>query len=110
MSVHGIHNGGARPPALLSGTGTVRAGEPTRAEPQRPAWPTAEAGGPHAAMPAPAEAPPGMDPELWSVLTAEERAFVGRLGAMGPLTYGRMTQPSQPHAPVARGGRLDVRV
>jgi hypothetical protein len=112
MSVHGIHNGVARPPAVLGGTGDVRAGgELAPAEPQRPAWPVAEVHSPHAAVPQPAaaQAPPGMDPALWSVLTAEERAFVGRLGARGPLTYGRMTEPMQPHAAGTRGGRLDVR-
>ena len=57
----------------------------------------------------PIEAPPGTDPELWSVLTAEERAFFAKAGAMGPLTYGRMASTS-PTPPVARGVRLDVRV
>ena len=37
----------------------------------------------------PAEAPPGTDPALWSVLSGEERAFFAKAGAMGPLTYGR---------------------
>ena len=57
----------------------------------------------------PTEAPPGTDPELWSVLTAEERAFFAKAGAMGPLTYGRMASTA-PTPPVARGVRLDVRV
>ena len=59
----------------------------------------------------PTQAPPGTDPELWSVLSAEERVFFAKLGAMGPLTYGRvLSQAQQPPAPGARGGRLDVKV
>lgn len=56
----------------------------------------------------PASAPPGTDPELWSVLTGEERAFFARVGTMGPLTYGRMTSPAAA-SPSMRGGRLDVK-
>ena len=59
----------------------------------------------------PTQAPPGTDPELWSVLSAEERVFFAKLGAMGPLTYGRvLTQAQQTPVPAARGGRLDVKV
>lgn len=61
------------------------------------------------ATPAPAlEAPPGTDPELWKVLSTEERAYFARLGAMGPLTYGRMMD-APAAAPSMRGGRLDVK-
>lgn len=56
----------------------------------------------------PVAAPPGTDPELWSVLTGEERAFFARVGTMGPLTYGRMTAPPAA-SPSMRGGRLDVK-
>jgi hypothetical protein len=56
----------------------------------------------------PVSAPPGTDPELWSVLTGEERAFFARVGTMGPLTYGRMTSPPAA-SPSMRGGRLDVK-
>jgi hypothetical protein len=57
----------------------------------------------------PATAPAGTDPELWSVLTGEERTFFAKLGSMGPLTYGRVMQaPNAP--PTIRGGRLDVKV
>ena len=52
------------------------------------------------------EAPPGTDPELWSALTAEERAFFARIGALGPLTYGRTAEANGP--PVFRGLHLDV--
>jgi hypothetical protein len=60
----------------------------------------------------PAEAPPGTDPELWAVLSADERAFFSRVGSMGPLTYGYVMQNGQMPAepPASRGGRLDVRV
>ena len=54
--------------------------------------------------------PPGTDPELWTVLTPDERAYFARLGAMGPLTYGRVLSgqaPAPTHAP--RGVRLDVK-
>jgi len=57
----------------------------------------------------PAEAPPGTDPALWSVLTSDERAFFARTAALGPLTYGRLKAASQPVAPAPRGVRLDVR-
>jgi hypothetical protein len=56
------------------------------------------------------EAPAGTDPELWSVLTADERSFFAKASALGPLTYGRISAAAaQPAPPAARGGRLDVR-
>ncbi|HET7321511.1 MAG TPA: hypothetical protein VFI96_03380 [Longimicrobiaceae bacterium] len=58
----------------------------------------------------PAEPPAGTDPELWAVLTNDERAFFARAGAMGPLTYGYvLSQGQQTAVPSVRGGRLDVR-
>lgn len=73
--------------------------------------PTAPNGTPAAAAPVPTQAPAGTDPELWSVLSAEERVFFAKLGAMGPLTYGRvLSQAQQASVPAARGGRLDVKV
>lgn len=57
----------------------------------------------------PAEAPPGTDPSLWSVLTSDERAFFAKTAALGPLTYGRIKAATQPVAPAPRGVRLDVR-
>jgi hypothetical protein len=62
-----------------------------------------------AAMALPVAPPPGTDPELWSVLSHEERAFFAKVGAMGPLTYGRMMGSTPTEIPTARGGRLDVR-
>lgn len=55
------------------------------------------------------EAPAGTDPELWSVLSVEERAFFGKVGGMGPLTYSHMIHSGQPATAVMRGGRIDVR-
>lgn len=58
----------------------------------------------------PVEAPPGTDPELWSILTAEERAYFANTATRGPLTYLKVMSPQRtPTPPVARGGRLDVR-
>lgn len=58
-------------------------------------------------------APPGTDPELWSILTSEERAFFARRSDTGPLTYAKVMRPDRhatPSAPTARGGRVDIRV
>ena len=57
----------------------------------------------------PAEAPPGTDPALWSVLTSEERTFFSKTAALGPLTYGKIKNATMPAPPAMRGGRLDVR-
>lgn len=57
----------------------------------------------------PAEAPSGVDADLWSILTSEERRFFARTRALGPLTYGPR-QGSAPAAGPAPGGRIDVRV
>lgn len=58
----------------------------------------------------PAEAPAGTDPELWNVLTSEERNFFAKTSALGPLTYGRYKAAVNPATPpAARGIRLDVR-
>jgi hypothetical protein len=57
-----------------------------------------------------AEAPAGTDPELWQVLTPQERAHFAKMTAMGPLTYGAATRSTAPgETPLGRGGRLDVR-
>jgi hypothetical protein len=57
----------------------------------------------------PAEPPVGTDPELWSVLSSEERVFFAKVGAMGPLTYGRVSTEMRAESSIPRGGRLDVR-
>ncbi len=55
--------------------------------------------------------PPGTDPVLWNVLSAEERVWFARVGAMGPLTYGRVLNgQAAPPTPDVRGGRLDLKV
>ena len=54
-------------------------------------------------------APDGVNPELWSVLTSDERAFLVQELDIGDLTYGRSRAHStRPDAP--RGQRIDVRV
>lgn len=57
----------------------------------------------------PAEAPAGTDPTLWSVLTNDERNFFAKSAALGPLTYSRVKDVTNPAPPAARGIRLDVR-
>jgi len=57
----------------------------------------------------PVEAPAGTDPDLWSVLTSEERRFFAQARAMGPVTYGRGNL-GLAELGLHRGGRLDVRV
>jgi hypothetical protein len=57
----------------------------------------------------PAEPPQGADPELWSMLTPEERAFFARAWLMGPVTYGPGASTS-PWPQVHLGGRIDMRV
>ncbi|MEX0912606.1 MAG: hypothetical protein WD031_04170 [Gemmatimonadota bacterium] len=58
----------------------------------------------------PVEAPEGTDPELWEVLSAEERAYFAKMTAMGPLTYGAPSRPAtSAETPMGRGGRIDVR-
>lgn len=61
----------------------------------------------------PAEAPEGTDPQLWQMLTAEERSHFAKMTSMGPLTYGRPVTgaPAQSASEPAmrRGGRIDVR-
>lgn len=56
----------------------------------------------------PVEPPPGTDPQLWMVLSADERAHFARLGAMGPLTYGRTLDAQSPTSSL-RGMRLDIK-
>lgn len=54
-------------------------------------------------------APAGVDPEVWGVLTAEEREFFSVAREMGPITYGRPREAANETA-LPRGRRLDVRV
>lgn len=106
MSINGINNPYTRvAPRPAPNARPDQAARPaTAARPERaPAAPAA----PTAAAVAP---PPGTDPDLWTVLTPDERAYFARLGAMGPLTYGRVLSGQAPApAPAARGVRLDVK-
>jgi hypothetical protein len=82
-----------------------RAGTTPAARPAAPAAAGARALG--------TEPPSGVDPQLWSVLTTDERAHFAKLAQMGPLTYGRNVSAfsaSTPTPPAARGARLDVRI
>lgn len=101
----------SQPAAVRPGGAGERRGMPAPAE--RAAAAPAQAAearrAPSAAGAVPAEPPAGTDPELWSVLTTEERAFFAKFHAAGPLTYGPRTSSPAEKA-IARGGRLDVTV
>jgi len=59
-----------------------------------------------------AQPPAGTDPQLWSVLTSEERAFFSKAATSGPLTYGRIMSRNASGiaaGPSVRGARIDVR-
>lgn len=115
MSMQGIGPGG--PQWLRTPETTKPAQEPevreqapaqtparaTRPEVQSPvAPPKAEAG------PGTSAAPEGVDPELWSLLTTEERAHFSRFAAMGGVTYGPHSKGAS--SPPVRGHRLDLRI
>lgn len=111
MSVNGVrgpYNTSAPPPRPATSRGTDAPAAPATAAAARTARPaTAPAS---VTAPATVTPPPGTDPELWTVLTPDERAYFARLGAMGPLTYGRVLSAQTPPAsPASRGVRLDVK-
>ena len=62
-----------------------------------------------AALPSPAavEAPEGVDPALWQLLTPDEQSFFATKSVLGPLTYGPVQDVNV--ADVPRGQRIDVR-
>lgn len=107
MTIHGITGPAGLPPSVLdrSDARTETALQPSAPQPApvraQPATDVAEARG--------AEAPAGVDPALWSVLTAEERVFFARARSIGPLTYAPGGRGAAEAAP-PRGGRVDVRV
>jgi hypothetical protein len=120
MSLNGISSGYAqRPlPSAQPSAQTVRdqatlrpdARQIAPAQPSAPNALRAPTAAPGAASALPAEAPPGTDPALWSVLSADERSFFAKSQAMGPLTYGRkMAERMEPTLPAVQGGRLDIR-
>ena len=113
MSVYGI---GGSNIGRLPGQLPVRDGNRTQVQqpqttsvPAAPAKPSATTNA-KSRESVPVEAPEGTDPALWSVLSAEERAFFAKAGAMGPLTYGKaIREMNGQHLPAFRGGRLDVK-
>ncbi len=116
MSIYGIGNSGISRP-----TPQIPLRDNGRTQTQRPATPAAPSAPGQlatrtqrtgaAAQTVPAEPPPGTDPALWSVLSAEERGFFAKAGAMGPLTYGRaLRDMAAAQIPASRGGRLDVKI
>ena len=127
MSIYGVQNNpllgnlgrtAGTSPARPAQNGGVQPGQvrPGTARPAAtPAAPAALKPQPSLAAPATTlapEAPAGTDPELWSVLTSDERAFFAKAAQSGPLTYGRVAahiNPMAQAAPAVRGGRLDVR-
>lgn len=75
---------------------------------QRATPPAAKPAVTPARAPTGTRAPDGVNPELWSVLTGDERAFMVQELDLGAPTYGRKTtNPSRVDAP--RGQRIDVR-
>lgn len=114
MSINGIH--GSNIPSLIPPGPDATQSRRAEQRPATAAVPTESrpAGAAEVARVAtglPVHAPPGTDPELWSVLSTEERAFFAKVGAMGPLTYGRVLsgQAATPSHDM-RGGRLNVKV
>jgi hypothetical protein len=114
MNVYGV-GGAAQGLALPQQESPRRVGteRAPAAAPRRPAAPAAPSAGSRMLAPtAPAlqsEAPVGTDPDLWSVLDAEERSFFARTAGIGPLTYSHMIHSGAPATAVVRGGRIDVR-
>lgn len=111
MSINGVRGPyGTIPqrPVAPSNAGQAEAARAKQAlmRPQPVAAPAA----PNAAQSVSVAPPAGTDPELWTVLTPDERSYFAKLGAMGPLTYGRvLSGQMQPPQPSVRGGRLDVK-
>lgn len=108
-------NDGARAPGVGGANVPAARPQPARPEGVRPAVPQQPLSSATGALPA--EAPQGTDPELWSVLTGEERAFFAKAAQSGPLTYSRISagvralqgNPVPQGAPALLGARLDVR-
>ncbi len=98
---NGAQNGAER---AQQATTNARALQHAALKPQTPI-----AGQSSAQSTVPAEAPAGTDPTLWSVLTNDERNFFATSAALGPLTYSRIKDVTNPAPPAARGIRLDVR-
>lgn len=127
MAINGINGSGFNPYATGVTRGSDVGGrQPTAPATQRPASDAATAtptsaqrsvadaiksdAAARAAVIDSAHAPAGVDQDLWSILSREERSYFVKAGAMGPLTYGR-SQPAAgvAQAPLMRGGRLDIK-
>jgi hypothetical protein len=111
MSIHSVTSPFAPPlrPSQAGATATRQHAVTAPPSVPVPVQATITPGAPREA--APVVAPPGTDPALWSVLSEQERAFFSRVGAMGPLTYGRvLTGEITPPTTTLRGGRLDIKV
>lgn len=116
MSIHGIRGPYSGTPLGAPSTqrpdtsGAQGTGNAQRALIRSPVAPARGVTIGPASQAVPSQPPSGTDPELWSVLTNDERTYFAKLGAMGPLTYGRVLsghlQPTTPHVV---GGRLDVK-
>lgn len=117
MSMQGV-GGAGLPPWLRGPAETTRQPEsaPARsngAEAGRAAPPQAQRSAPapaplQAPAAAPDAAPEGVDAELWSLLTTEERAHFAHFQAMGGVTYG--PGAARPTRPSVQGHRLDLRI
>jgi hypothetical protein len=112
MSIYGINNSNI---GRLPGQIPVRDNNRTQVQPNATPVPAPTAN-PATATNAksntsvPVEPPEGTDPALWSVLSADERAYFAKAGAMGPLTYGKaLREQNGQQLPAFRGGRLDVK-
>ncbi|MBT8488857.1 MAG: hypothetical protein HKN72_06895 [Gemmatimonadetes bacterium] len=93
----------------LGHTGLERRAPPDEAQQRAPAT---DAGASQAkAATAVAESPAaGVDPELWAMLSSDERVFYLRNAMTGPLTYGPGVASDASTSPGSRlGGRIDVR-
>ena len=111
MSIHSVTSPYAPPLRPAHGSTTAARQHAVTAPPALPVpvQPLAAPGAPREASAA--AAPPGTDAALWNVLSEQERAFFAKVGAMGPLTYGRvLTGEITPPGSTLRGGRLDFKV
>jgi len=100
----------ARPPSNPAGgavPGTSRGPEPSSREERKGLDGVAETPTSHEGEPSP---PAGVDPELWSVLTTEERRFFALTGARGSVTYEPGMGSARESGSAPRGSRIDVRV
>jgi len=93
----------------LEGSGEAGERKPTEALAPTGAEQGSRAPEPRATGELPPEAPPGTDPELWSVLTADEKRYFARAQTLGPVTYSPGTL-GLAEIGLQRGGRLDVKV